>query len=338
MYDDQILDGSDDTTGGSTQIQRRAALKDTMEAAVLILEGLDRSSIIDLAKDQDYRELVHRFLSPLTSLSLRDAVDQANQALKNGLDEISRGLAGLFPVDDIPIVNPIRSEPLRGPLNTHHRKSPPQPHPATTTTAPPKPSVSPGPGVSLKQLREPPKVPPLTPLEKVQQDGRKMVTIHFLVGREKGFTTLKDVIDDVNEIIWKRVGKGEQRVVEGWMTKKKDIVLSCQSSLDIHYTWIDNLDLSHLWERGTVVHVRRGPTTAYADRLVDGAAAAAPVPVSRADSSVSRTESSASALGGGWRAREAARLAGRAPPLPVSSRVISDSGGQLTPAYSLFRR
>ena len=53
MHDDQILDGSDGTTGDSTQTQRRTALKDTMKAALLLFDGLDRSSINDLAKDEE---------------------------------------------------------------------------------------------------------------------------------------------------------------------------------------------------------------------------------------------------------------------------------------------
>ena len=59
-----------------------------------------------------------------------------------------------------------------------------------------------------------------------------MVTIHFIVGGIMWGTTLKNVIDAVNETIWKKRSKEEQRVLEAWATKKGDIVLAFQSPLD----------------------------------------------------------------------------------------------------------
>jgi len=222
MHEEAILDGSDDTIGGSTQTQRRIALKDTMKTALLILDSLDRSSIKGLAKDQDYRKLVHRFLSPLTDLPLQDAVNQAIGVLKNGLDEISRGMARLYPAaSSDPIDNPIHSAPSRALI------------PASDLLSSfPGPQIFSELSLSLTQHGGPPNPPPLTPLQQIHQNRRKMVTIHFIVSGIRYGTTLKNVIDAVNEVIWKKRSKKEQRVLEAWATKKGDIVLAFQSPLD----------------------------------------------------------------------------------------------------------
>ena len=269
MDDELILDGSDDTTKGSTQTQRLTALKDTMKAALLILDGLGRSTVNDLAKDQEYRDLVHRFLSPLTSLPLHDAIDQTNRLLKNGLDEICRGIAGLFPADDISADSPIHNVSPRIPIPASN-VLPSRSQLPTTTTAFSEPSLSPELSLALRQRRGSPIPPLMTPLEQIREDRRKMVTIHFLVGNKKWGTTLKDVVDAFNEVIWRKRRQREQRVLEAWVTKKKNIVLACQSPLDdVHDLWINDpgLRLSDLWESKSVICVTRGGSTEYVARL-----------------------------------------------------------------------
>ena len=262
MYEELMLDGSDDTTGVSTQTQRRTGLKETMKSALLILDGLDRSSINDLTKDQEYRILVHRFLSPLTDLPLQDAIDQANRVLQNGLDEISRAMAGLYPVTDTILADPARSESPRVTIPASDLISPQvQPTVATITTSLYSSSLSVEPTIAPRTQ------PPLTPLHQIKNDKRKMVTIHFLLGSMKEGSTLQDVIGAVNHVIWKRADFMQQRVLEGWMTKNKDIVLACKSPIDANSSWLEDLDFSHLCVDDTLIRIRRGATTEYVARL-----------------------------------------------------------------------
>lgn len=90
------LNGSDTRDHGvSTQSDRCSALKEHLKSVVLILESLDQVSQDDLEEDDDYNDLVHRFLSTFTTLPLPDVTSRVDQIIKSGLNGISANIAQL---------------------------------------------------------------------------------------------------------------------------------------------------------------------------------------------------------------------------------------------------
>jgi len=261
MNHSTLLDGSDaQDRSASSHSERCAALKRHIHDVVIILESFDQTSRDDLKQDEQYNDLVNRFVSTFTSFPLPDFVSRVDQVIKNGLKDIATSITELA----------IRGvTPLGATLQVTKRVAVEQRLSsacASSSTLPLNlvPPLSLGANLSLREA------PGSGEDEEVAGTSTVTATIHFLIGTTN--CTSAQIINLVNRAL--AAADGHVDIV-GYthqdsgsaVAESIRMILTYSGSSSTMFHALRTANLSSLWTRNAVTYIREGGTIAYGLRV-----------------------------------------------------------------------
>ena len=236
----------------SNRAKLGSALKEQLKSALLVLDTFDQSALASLATDEEYKLLVQRLFSPLTSTPLSSIAKQSEHASRPTLDAV--------PAQVVKLPSSVAlDDPLAPKISSHLR-----------------------PRYETQLFAPAPRKEWFSPLDILQEDTSKapstMLTIHFLSGRPKPSTEMQEIVDRFNACIDLHLSfyrdsfpDGPPPVMEARTTRSGDrVVLGLSLGKFTPRAFAEvtqNVDLSSFWSSDAITHFRRGGIVDFVIRI-----------------------------------------------------------------------